>query len=289
MHRVFEINDLMFTKMQQDKKLKKESFEAIADRLALVSNEDVAFVQADNQIFFSRVVAKKGPSSAVVKLIQGVFDLHRDLSFFILRQRIWTTEALGPMAKGMVRVAAKRVSEIQRVTASGPSILQTYPQMIEVGTREAFVFMAQSLVNEMKIELPRAISTDLEGIHWAIRLADSVRRGEVLHDHNRPIGALLCASDGTLLGSAVNSASLNKTLHAEVRLIQEYYLRTGQMIPRGAKIFVSLKPCHMCAGMIFESCEDNSDVEVIYAQEDPGRLARETILDLQGLSCRLNP
>ena len=45
-----------------------------------------AFLIHKNQVFYAGTHAFKAhPSSAVVKLLQGLFDQHRDYSFFLLR------------------------------------------------------------------------------------------------------------------------------------------------------------------------------------------------------------
>ncbi|MGZ3771208.1 MAG: Bd3614 family nucleic acid deaminase, partial [Bdellovibrio sp.] len=70
----------------------------------------VAFVEHNNTIYYSFYPRNcEAPSSAIVKLLQGVFDKFLDQSFFILRNRIYTTAALSEMCRGMVKVVAKRV------------------------------------------------------------------------------------------------------------------------------------------------------------------------------------
>lgn len=282
--------------MQQQKTETQKYFESLAHFLGAGPGLDVALILHKDCVYFSRFQClqsdqTRGPFSATVKLIQGLFDQHRDLSFYILRSRIWTTEALGPMNKGMVRLAAKRISQIEFVADVQPDIesLKHSVKFVEIGLPDSLFFEAQSFLAESVDAPPSYIMSDMEGIEWALRLGNSVKRGRILHDHNRPIGAILCDATGKVLSWAVNRAALNKTLHAEVDALQNYFKTRNELIPPGAKLYVSLKPCHMCAGMIVESCEDPKRLEVFYAEDDKGLQAKNTVLDQMGISKIFQP
>ncbi len=276
--------------MQQQKNTNHIFFEELACHLGAGPLVDVAIIHYKDKIYFSKMkkqsIDQKGPSSATVKLIQGLFDQHRDHSFFILRHRIWTTESVGPMNWGMVRLAAKRITQIEVKASSSDKLAQELSQntLIEVGEAESFLVSTYSFLPESVHTPPLVIETDRIGIGWAQKLGESVQRGDVLHDHNRPIGALLCDVSGVVLSWAVNRAALNKTLHAEVGAIQNFFKQTQALIPKGAKLYVSLKPCHMCAGMLVESCQDPTSIQVIYAEDDKGLQAQNTALDKIGVS-----
>jgi len=49
---------------------------------------------------------------------------------------------------------------------------------------------------------------------------------------------------------------------------------------------VTLKPCKMCAGLLWDATEDPLGLQVVYAEEDPGRSARETVLDAGSMARR---
>jgi tRNA(Arg) A34 adenosine deaminase TadA len=242
---------------------------------AEVMDSEVALVCHQGRTYFSVVRSQLGPSSAVVKLIQGIFDLHRDHSFFILRNRIWTTEPLGSMNRGMVRLAAKRISQVPAINHG----LAIEHEFEEVGSIQDFVYPSRAVLEPFKLEFPLHILSHEEGIRWSLKLARSVPRGTVLHDHNRAIGVIICQEDGSVISAATNGAGINKTLHAEVRAVQDYFLRSGRRLPSGARIYVSLKPCQMCAGMISQSSEDPVSLKIFFAEEDLGPRARATAID----------
>jgi deoxycytidylate deaminase len=237
-----------------------------------------AYVKHQNRVYFCHFpVEIRAPSSAVVKLLQSVFDLYVDQSFFILRNRIYTTDQVGAMDLGMVKVAGKRITDRVKAVDHG---LPIQFDLIEVAAADEIVCKMRSLKEENYVQMQNIFS-NFKGspTQLVLELARQVSRGEVLHDFNRNIAAVLFDGDNTPLNYGVNQNSLNKTLHAEVNLVQSFYLRTGRKLPIGAKIFCTHKPCKMCAGMIHDWSEDIGSLQVIYQQDVTGRLSRRTVLD----------
>lgn len=254
---------------------------------------DVAFVEHEGTVYFSYYrQGVSAPSSAVIKLLQGLFDQHRDLSFFILRQRLFTTGSLSEMCRGMIKVVAKRVSaEILGVDHG----FTLSVQFKEVGARDEALYSVQnlSLLNQVSFEEVRTLigaeRSPAGLLQKAQELARQVERGPVLHDHHRNIAALLFSKEGDLLGFGVNSNAINKTLHAEVNLVQKLYRETQGWIPEGATLISTHKPCKMCAGMIHDWSAQPRSVRVFYHQEETGGLSRNTVLDQLGVQSALSP
>lgn len=252
------------------------------------SEEEVAFVEHKGVLYYARYSkSDTGPSSAVVKLLQGLFEQFIDHSFFILRNRIFTTAHLTEMDKGMIKVVAKRATgDISRIQDENLSM----PQAIEIA--RANLRTEQEHLNESnKIELtqimpllPQTGALPTEYLQAAQDLAQKVPRGEILHDYDRGIAAFMIAPNGHLLAYGVNSNSKNKTLHAEVNMVQRFFRETGQKIPTGTQIYSTHKPCKMCAGMIYDWAEEPSSLKVFYGVEETGRLSTATVLDQHGLN-----
>jgi Bd3614-like deaminase len=238
---------------------------------------EFSVVRHQNQFYFSRF--RKGlwaPSSATIKLIQGLFDQNRDLSFFILRNRIFTTEEITPSIRNVVKLTAKRISQVEPIFEAdfAPTLLH------EVGQANDLVFPWRSIQHDVHPGfLPAKILSEVEALTCMQMLIDLIPRGDILHDWNRSVVALLVSGRGDLLEWSINQAALNKTLHAELNLIQKYFRRTGRKIPALSQIFVSLKPCRMCASLLKDACEDFSSNQFWYWHEDPGSMARDTELD----------
>lgn len=254
---------------------------------------DVAFVEHLGDLYFAQFpVNMSAPSSAIVKLLQGIFDTHLDLSFFILRNRIFTTAPLTEKCRGMVKVIAKRVTaeiipqdhkiEIElRLNPVGEQDMPLFSVMHLSSENAAALEKIQEMLSAQDFKDPGAM------LRKASLLASWVSRGRVLHDHHRDIAALLISAEGECLGYGINSNALNKTLHAEVNLIQRLYKENGRKIPSGAVLYSTHKPCKMCAGMIHDWSEEPKSVQVFYENHEAGGLSRSTILDALGTQVHL--
>lgn len=235
-------------------------------------------------IYFAHYpTAINSPSSATVKLLQALFDQFLDHSFFILRQRIFTTTALTEMCKGMIKVVAKRATDSVVPVNHGLEILA---QFQEVGGDSALVELSNlSKENLLAVSAVDKFVENLSGkgfqeyMQAAQQLARQVPRGEVLHDYDRDIAALLFDEKGKLLSYGLNSNSKNKTLHAEVNLLQKWYRETQSKVPSGSVLISTHKPCKMCAGMIYHWSENPHETRVLYGVEESGGLSRNTVLD----------
>lgn len=271
-----------------------------AEHLAfLLSQEgfETAFVEHKGIVYYSHFPKNvKAPSSAVVKLLQGLFDQHVDHSFFILRNRVFTTATLSEMCRGMMKVIAKRATENILVNEQSLISGSDIPSLTfkRLGP-PADVLATISHLNEAnKIPMSQVIGwiqeqdpqNPTEFLKFARHISDKVPRGEVLHDYDRNIAAILISKEGELLSYGVNSNSKNKTLHAEVNLLQRLYRERGQQIPEGAILYSTHKPCKMCAGMIHDWSAKPESIQVFYEIEETGSLSRQTILDRLGINKR---
>lgn len=259
------------------------------------TEQDVAFVEHQGVLYYAHYPkGLRSPSSAVVKLLQGLFDQFVDHSFFILRQRIYTTGGLTEMCRGMVKVVAKRITE--KVIPQNHRV-DLDLRWVSVGEPSSALFSVTHLNHENQSPLaevqgwwrsqnPKDVNHTLQLVSG---LARRVPRGEILHDYDRDIAAVLLDSHGEVLSYGLNSNSKNKTLHAEVNLLQRLYRESGNQIPLGAVLYSTHKPCKMCAGMIYHWSQSPQSIRVLYAVEEKGGLSRQTVLDLHGLNehCRL--
>lgn len=249
--------------------------------------QDVAFVEHNGTLYYSHApMEKKGPSSAIVILLQNIFDQFIDHSFFILRNRLLTTAALSEMDRGMIKVVGKRATDNivpqNHETEIPLSELPTHLQEVrDLTTQSPHLSSMNSWPqSEVTKHLPaKAPASQQEYLQAAFALAKEVPRGEVLHDYDRGIAALMFSVTGELIGFGLNSNSKNKTFHAEVNMVQKYFRETGKLIPKGARIYSTHKPCKMCAGMIFDGAEDPKSLQVIYGVKEVGRMSVQTVLD----------
>jgi len=236
---------------------------------------EVAFVSHQGRLFYSYFpCGALAPSSAVVKLLQGLFDRYQDHSFFILRNRIYTTAPAQAMCQGMVKIVAKRLHGSLAACDHGVPLTEEKVLVGREGLLAEEIFQNQELQpSPQKVQEARKASM----LAWLRGIAGMNARGEVLHDYHRDIACLLTDAAGEVLACGLNSNSKNKTLHAEVNLVQRYFKEQGRKLPRGAKLYTTRKPCKMCAGMIHDWSEEPSSLEIHYAEDD--RSSRSTVLD----------
>jgi len=236
---------------------------------------DLAFVSHKGILYYTYF--PKGisaPSSAVVKLIQGLFDHHIDHSFFILRNRLYTTAPVTAMCQGMVKVVAKR---LQGEVSGADHGVQVSFEKILVGDDDVFAPVSLlSPENQLPLEKIKTFEQDSK-IKWVQKIAALNARGEILHDYDRDIACMLLDSSGEILAFGLNSNSKNKTLHAEVNMVQRYFRDHRRKLPRGAQLITTRKPCKMCAGMIHDWSEDPATLEIHYLEDDKSSL--NTVLD----------
>ncbi len=229
--------------------------------------------------------------SSVSRLIQGIYEKYPDQGRAICRARVYTTQPkLTPFCRGIVRVAAKRITILERAPLP---LLDQPVRSIDVSDWDThFKTKGEILETELK-----PVTRDLPG--WmtltrklAHHLALDLSRHSARHQSDRPVVALLLSPvpgtrDFELRSAACNQNSKNRTLHAEVNLIQNWYRTTQKPLPKDSVILTSLKPCRMCAALIWQSSMNRKALRVYYAENDPGKNAQDTALEPNTLDRKL--
>jgi tRNA(Arg) A34 adenosine deaminase TadA len=238
-----------------------------------MAHDDIALIRDGSTIYRAKSPQNCAPiRSAAVTLIQAIYDRKPEQARRIVRQRIHTTLPLSESLTGIVKVAAKRItssltlSEIEEMIGKSDEIVD---------------LSAEPIWHPEPVALtpPSSARTDAEWIELAQKLARQTAQNGLKapkYASDRPIAALLVSRENTLLGADINTNAKNRTLHAEMNLISHL---TDQKIPAGARLFTTLKPCRMCAGMIHDSASDLASLRVIFAEDDPGTHGRNTALD----------
>ncbi|NBW80416.1 hypothetical protein EBR21_01555 [bacterium] len=97
-------------------------------------------------------------------------------------------------------------------------------------------------------------------------------------EQNRSIECWLVSQEGRLLATAVNTAGRDRTRHAEMNLMRIWWQRERRPLPRGSRLWVTLEPCAMCAGALWECVEDRSDFKVLFLEPDRGTAVARSVL-----------
>jgi tRNA(Arg) A34 adenosine deaminase TadA len=263
-----------------------------AEQIAFDLGGDVAFLRATQGVFFARR-ERWPPLSPVLRLLRGIYELEPQRAHFVVRNRIFSTAPVSSSCFGAARVAGHRLTGGVRAADHGRRELGALPR-IDAG--EAAPFGGSSSIDPAlaAIVADARVSPDDDGgwMALAARLAreverrpaaDATRAPEARRDN--PIAALLVDPAAGLLEWATNTGSRNPTSHAEVNLVERWVRRSGRL-PRGSRLYSTLKPCKMCAGLVWDAAEEPRELAVFYAEDDPLRYARETVLDAGSMARR---
>jgi tRNA(Arg) A34 adenosine deaminase TadA len=206
-----------------------------------------------------------------------------------VRNRIFTTERppVPASALGAVKVAARKLHAGVVPLPGGTGLPADLP-LVDAGALAPPPRRAPPALDAALAALVAAASAagpldERRAAALARRLADEVARlrpGEPGTDRpDKAVAALLLGPGGELLGWAVNTGSKNAMRHAEANLLDVRAAGASAPLPRGATLLATLKPCKMCAGLIWDAASDRAALRVLYLDEDPLRYARETVLD----------
>lgn len=202
-------------------------------------------------------------NSPTIKLIEQIY-FTESFSFpsqarLRLRERIHYNYSLSVTDRETVKVAAKRLGSAVEIVSD-----ELRRQFFE-SSGNLKPFPAGEIFTDTELMIGRRIgSEEIPAILERLRLSS-----------DRSVSALLMDSEDRLLGWSWNTNAVIKTRHAEWNLCEGL----GMKIPPGARLWVSLKPCRMCAARIWEQAEDPAQIQVIYLENDPGPFAQGTMLD----------
>ena len=207
----------------------------------------------------------------VTALIEGIWKEFPGQARAILRSRIFANYPLTPACVGMVKVAAKRISVLPDFDFQAEL---THPHNY---TRDCLVTPDCHTPFDSHDYLGRRLDeTDAIALLCKLRTSGLARSDRFLSD--RGVSALLLDQDGVVLSYAWNCNGMVKIKHAEHELVWSWLLRAQRKIPKFSTLYTSLKPCAMCAGTIFGTCDDFSTIRICFLDDDPGPMAANSLL-----------
>lgn len=230
---------------------------------------EYAWLEAEGKLYHasaSRAETQRAGRSPIITLIEKIYfteSFHSpSQAKRLLRERIHSTYAPSITERETVKIAAKRLAAPVESLPSEmrAQIQECVPNLMKLPPLEPFRDSKLKMGERIDpVEIPRVLER--------LRLLGQ--------KFDRPVSALLIDSEDRVLGWSWNTNAVIKTRHAEWNLCAGL---PGK-IPPGARFWVSLKPCRMCAARIWEQCEDPARIEVIYLENDPGPFAQGTLLD----------
>ena len=120
------------------------------------------------------------------------------------------------------------------------------------------------------------MSEDDRWMRHALALADRAER----EDDEIPVGAVVVAADGSLVGEGWNRniTDHDPTAHAEIGAIRQAGSRLANHRLIGCTVYVTLEPCAMCAMAMVHA----RVARVVYGATDPKTGAAGSVFDLLG-------
>lgn len=227
-----------------------------------------AAIFLSDRILYSTYEPKpQEPHSAVTQLIQGIFEEIPEKALSLLRHHIVVNYKPSILCRGMIAIAAKRF----RFEPELDSILKQSSLPLE-------------LVHYLgpKLEPLRFLATYQEAASWVcgatkeVETQDKEEAPKYLQD--RAVRAVLFNAQNQVLLMAENKNSKNKTKHAEVVLLQDYFRVHQQGFQEETLLMTSLQCCKMCAAMAWHMHVDPlQNLRAIYVMPEKGSSARDTI------------
>ncbi|MCM2281009.1 MAG: Bd3614 family nucleic acid deaminase [Bdellovibrionaceae bacterium] len=226
-----------------------------------------------SQGYYCRLLAEPHqPETAVTRLISSLWHTLGPQALRVIRLPVWTTHPVTELERAFVRVAAKRI--------------RAFPPPTDIFSRGHWNEVAAPPLPEApSLPEPTPLTLgDAQAMHLVRELAHRVPRDSHARARTaRAIAAVLVGADGQRLAWAVNSAGQDRTRHAEANLVQSWWRQTRSPLPPGARLYCTLKPCRMCAEMIWMAAANPERLQVHYLEHDPGPLAQATILEHKGV------
>ena len=118
------------------------------------------------------------------------------------------------------------------------------------------------------------MSSDNDWMQRALGLAERAER----EDDEIPVGAVVVAADGTVLGEGWNRniTEHDPTAHAEIVAMRQAGRALGNHRLAGCTLYVTLEPCAMCAMAMVHARLSR----VVYGAADPKTGAAGSVFDL---------
>ena len=103
-----------------------------------------------------------------------------------------------------------------------------------------------------------------------------------------PVGAVI-VRDGEIIGRGFNQpiSGCDPTAHAEIQALRQAARRTGNYRLSGATLYVTIEPCHMCAGALVHARIE----QLVFGAREPKSgavVSRNQLLDAPYLNHRVH-
>lgn len=199
----------------------------------------------------------------LLDLAQAIWERDPGQARAALRPRVRLTDPVDPVDRAIADVVARRTAFVAGEAGA------------TVASDDLSAFAARARARAVAATVDpgqRRVPADQAG--WLAALVPTGAEGP-LAVRDRPVVAVLVDPAGFVHRATRNAAGTNRTLHAEICLVQGF-----GAIPAGWTVLTSLQSCRMCAAILVEAA--TGPIDVAFLEADPGRLATRTALQARG-------
>jgi tRNA(Arg) A34 adenosine deaminase TadA len=245
--------------------------------------QQLAVINYQDQIFYSAYSPKNHePHSAVTQLIQSIYNQFPDEALKILRNRIFLNYTPSLMCLSMIQLAAKRYVVDTKLIVPGCS------QKLEFKTLINSNLDSGNLYEKFEGHLNNQENASQENaFEAALNWLKSEQNHKKLEGKSirKNIKAFLTDTHKSFFLFSENLPNKNKTLHAEVALLQNYYQIKQKGFDSPVELYTSLQCCKMCAAMFWHMHENPlMNLKSFYLTKETGPSARNSILNAKSNS-----
>ncbi len=234
-----------------------------------LEKNSMALIEFENETYVS---FQSFPFTPIIHLIDALYSRFPDRARLMVRSRIFCNYQPTVACLAAVKVSAKRLSFDKSRCEPRPWVDLTHSAAAPIfETRTSPTSPEQT-----------EIVTDFEQHE---KTHTELKKNQPQHQLDRPVRAWGYSSSDQRIWITRNLSSLNPMRHAEWCLaysILEHRSRVETFEPLNFAIWVSLKPCKMCAAIISQlasAAPQGSTVQVKFLRNDPGPMATHTVLD----------
>jgi hypothetical protein len=211
--------------------------------------------------YFSRRIFS-GVETPVTTLVRGVCERFPKESLAITRERIFTPYPLSQLCEGMIKVAAKRTTALDGEAFQGLT-KNFFGDSIEILAPPRFEFQDPQVPSDV---IPCVDIRDLlEGLK--VNAIGKTR-----------VSAVLTDVEGKILAYSWSRTGINRTDHAELLLVQNFYHPGAEHFPDHSTLWVSLRPCAMCSAQILALMKHSNGFKIRFLEDDPGPMSKNSCL-----------
>lgn len=231
-----------------------------------------AYIEQDGVCLYatSNSVVKNPLDAAITKLIFGVYSYAGGEALRWLRRPICVRGKVSDWDRALVKVCAKRLRE-----DSESLFLDPKKSWIDVSELK----IPSSFTSRFEDQRGGFISaTQAQSMLTELLTEEETKQASLpMYARARAVSAILIDEQGRLVGAAVNSNAIHKICHAEFNLLQDLEHRGLLGEIKGGTLYVSLKPCLMCATLI-RSIWPRENLAVHWVEDERGPLGQHQLL-----------